>query len=397
MEFFMKKLFIYLFGLLILCFIIPALCANGARETLAIFKLENLDAGTDAEKNKENLDAGTDAEKNKEGLETGTDAEQIQENTENDEGISDKSKDNSKYEYSKYGIIRLLNTNTNEIQELPIDEYLLGVVSSEMPADFELEALKAQAVVARTYTIYQIINNSQKHENADICDSSGCCQAWITKENRLARWDENLRESNWAKIENAVNSTKGKIIVYNGALINAFFHSNSGGTTESSVNIWGQIEYPYLQSVETSGEEGYTQYSSEIVLTYDEFLSKIKEKYPKIQINFEEEFIKILEYNSSGRVKTLKIGNVQISGVEARTIFGLKSANFEILVLDNQITFSVKGYGHGVGMSQTGADSMAKSGSNYEEIIKHFYTGVEILNINSYSSELKVFTLSMIN
>ena len=135
-----------------------------------------------------------------------------------------------------------------------------------MPADFELEALKAQAVVARTYTIYKIQN--KKHDNADICDDSSCCQAWISKEDRLAKWDEDKRESNWAKIEQCVNETQGKIITYNGAPINAFFHSNSGGTTELPVNVWGGgTEYPYLQVVETAGEEGYTQYSSEVTFT----------------------------------------------------------------------------------------------------------------------------------
>ena len=121
-----------------------------------------------------------------------------------------------------------------------------------MPADFSDEALKAQAVVARTYTIYKITSEAKKHEQADICDSSSCCQAWISKEDRLARWDESLRDSNWNKIVNAVNSTKGKIITYENKPINAFFHSNSGGTTEIPINVWGGSGYPYLQVVETS-------------------------------------------------------------------------------------------------------------------------------------------------
>ena len=173
---------------------------------------------------------------------------------------------NNTYDYKNYGTIKLLHTKTNEVEEVPLDTYLCNVVSAEMPADFELEALKAQAVVARTYTIYKIQN--KKHDNADICDDSSCCQAWISKEDRLAKWDEDKRESNWAKIEQCVNETQGKIITYNGAPINAFFHSNSGGTTELPVNVWGGgTEYPYLQVVETAGEEGYTQYSSEVTFT----------------------------------------------------------------------------------------------------------------------------------
>lgn len=208
-------------------------------------------------------------------------------------------------------------------------------------------------------------------------------QAWISKEDRLAKWEEQSRESNWAKICEAVNSTKGKIITYNNEPINAFFHSNSGGITEIPVNVWGGAGYPYLQSVETSGEEGYTQYFSEVTYTNEEILNKLKEKYEDIQINFDsDEDIKIIDYTESTRVKTVKFGNHNLSGVEVRGIFGLKSTNFEITKEGGNIKFSVKGYGHGVGMSQTGADSMAKQGKNCEEIVKHFYTGIEIKEVN---------------
>ena len=177
----------------------------------------------------------------------------------------------------------------------------------------------------------------------------------------------------------------GKIITYNNEPINAFFHANSGGTTEIPVNVWGGgTNLPYLQAVETAGEEGYTQYASEVILTQEELINKLKEKYQDIQINFDdEEDLKILEYTESNRVKTVKFGNHEISGVEARTLLGLKSTNFKIEKQDNNIKFSVIGYGHGVGMSQTGADAMAKQGSTFEDIIKHFYTGVEIKEINS--------------
>ncbi len=176
----------------------------------------------------------------------------------------------------------------------------------------------------------------------------------------------------------------GKIITYQNQPINAFFHSNSGGKTEIPVNVWGGSGYPYLQVVETAGEEGYSQYLSEVELSNDELINKLKTKYQDIQIDFaNEEDIKILEYTDSSRVKTVKFGNHNISGVEARTIFNLKSTNFEITKQDGKIKFTVKGYGHGVGMSQTGADSLAKQGKNFEEIIHHFYSNVEIKEINS--------------
>lgn len=291
--------------------------------------------------------------------------------------------DKKNYDYKKYNTVKVLHTKTGEIEEMNLDEYLYGVVSAEMPAQFEEEALKAQSIVARTYTIYKVIHGQGKHEEADICDDSDCCQAWISKEERLAKWNKDERENNWNKIVNAVNDTKGKIIEYNGEPINAFFHSNSGGSTEAPINVWGgTANYPYLQSVETAGEDGYTQYKSEVQITKEELIDKMKEKYEDFEIDFEnEDAIKVIEYTEGNRVRTLKIGNKNISGVEARSIFLLKSANFEVQIQDACVTFSVTGYGHGVGMSQTGADSLAKQGMNYEDIIKHFYTGVDVKDI----------------
>lgn len=288
---------------------------------------------------------------------------------------------NINYDYGSYNKVRVLHTATNEVEEMELDDYLLGVVSSEMPASFEEEALKAQAVVARTYTIYKITNDN-KHEGADICDDSKCCQAWISKEDRLNKWNEEEREHNWEKIEEAVNITKGKIITYEGKAINAFFHSNSGGITDTATNVWGGTNYPYLQAVQTSGEDEYSQYSSEVTVTKEEFISKIKEYHSDFNIDFAlDNSIEVLEYTEGERIKTIKIGNLNLSGVEIRSIFGLKSAKFEINIEGENIKFKVIGYGHGVGMSQTGADSMAKQGKNYEEIIKHYYTGVEIINL----------------
>ena len=285
----------------------------------------------------------------------------------------------STYDYDKYNTIKLLHTDTDKVEEIQLDEYLYGVVSAEMPASFEEEALKAQAVVARTYTIYKIVNNDGKHGEADICDDSGCCQAWISKEDRLEKWDEDKREENWNKIVDAVKSTQGKIITYEGKPINAFFHSNSGGATEAPIDVWGGSGYPYLQSVATAGEYAYSQYSSEATFSKEEFEEKIKEVHSDFEIDFDEkDCIKVEEYTDGNRVKTVKIGNLELSGVEVRTIFGLRSANFKVTINDNEIKFEVTGYGHGVGMSQTGADSLAKEGQSYEDIIHHYYTDVEI-------------------
>ena len=341
----MKKILFYIIALFCIVFLIPAICTKQNRQ----------------------------AEK--------VDNTEIKEQ-ENSKQPKEVNLEETKYEYSKFGTIRLYHSKTGEIEELPIDEYLYGVVSSEMPASYDIEALKAQAVVARTYTIYQIKNSKGKHDNADICDNFACCQAWLSKDDRMAKWSEDERETNWKKIVNAVDSTQGKIITYNGEVIDAFFHSNSGGITETASNVWGGQNFPYLKSVETSGEDGYSEYNSEVKITKQDFVNKIKEKHQEIVIDFDEiDSIKILEFTESGRVKTIKIGNIQIAGTELRSLFGLKSTNFNFEIRDNSVIFFVKGYGHGVGMSQTGANSLAKQGSTYEDIIKHFYNNVEITNI----------------
>lgn len=337
----LKKVFLYFLAFLTICFFLPALFS---KQPVSTTTNETVEEGKEEKKN---------PEENKE-----------------------------EYSYQTYGTISLYHKKTSEVEEVNLDEYLYHVVSAEMPADFELEALKAQALVARTYTIYKV--RHKKHDNADICDDSTCCQAWISKEDRLARWEESKRDSNWQKICDAVNATKGKIITYENEPIDAFFHSNSGGTTEVPVNVWGGTGYPYLQTVQTAGEEGYSQYASEISLSQEELLTKLKNKYEDIAIDFAlEEQVKILEHTESGRVKTIQFGNHQVSGVEARTLLGLRSTNFDMKQENGLLIFSVKGYGHGVGMSQTGADSMAKQGSTAEEIVHHFYQQVEIKEINS--------------
>ena len=289
----MKKFLLYFLGFVVICFVLPALLTKKDNKEVVAQNVNENNIG-----NVQNQVSSTNLEE--------------------------------KYPYKKYGTINLLHADTGEVEQVELDTYLCNVVSAEMPADFELEALKAQAIVARTYTIYKV--NNKKHDNADICDDSACCQAWISKEDRLARWDESLRDSNWSKIEQAVQSTKGKIITYENQPINAFFHSNSGGKTELPINVWGGSGYPYLQTVETAGEEGYSQYASEVTLSQQELLEKLKTKYEDISIDFaNSDDIKILEYTDGDRVKTVKFGNHNLSGVEVRTLLGLRSANFSIL------------------------------------------------------------------
>lgn len=280
----------------------------------------------------------------------------------------------------QYKKINLLHNNENVVETLELEDYLINVVAAEMPVEYEEEALKAQATVARTYTLYQI-ENGHKHDNADVCDSSTCCQAWISKEKRYEKWGDNQDEK-WSKLTNAVYSTAGEVITYNGKPIDAFFHSNSGGTTEIPINVWGGSDFPYLQVVETSGEDEYSQYYSEKEYTKAEIESRMKSAYSDFSIDWNEEnCIEILEYTESSRIKTLKIGNKNISGVEARKIFELKSSNFTYEISESTVKFKVIGYGHGVGLSQTGSNTLAKEGKNYKEIIEHFFKNIEIENI----------------
>lgn len=350
MKYYMKKVISYIFFVILICFFIPIIFTN-KNETIGTISLNTLENQVGLEQN----------------------------------NLTNKEATLENYDYGKYNTIKLLHKKTNEVEEISLDEYLCGVISAEMPAVYEIEALKSQAVVARTYTLYKIINSKPHGDEANICDSFKCCQAWISKEDRFAKWADGTEEENWNKIITAINETKGKVITYDGKIINAFFHANSGGKTEIPVNVWGGTNYPYLQVVETSGEDGYTQYSSQVELTIDELITKFKEKYEDIivDINNIAEEIKVLEYTESGRVKTLKFGNKNISGTEVRSILSLKSTNFDIELdlKNNKIKFNVIGYGHGIGMSQTGADAMAKQGSNYEQIIKHFYVGVELVDM----------------
>ncbi len=375
----MKKIVFFVLILVILTFIIPAFFTRVSVQSKSYY--ENNLGNTEKNANVEEQQSGTNEQNNdNQGQLENQKQNEIFEQLGIQNEAQEKSIDLTQYDYKNFNTVKLLHKKTNTIEEIPLDEYLCGVVSAEMPVDFDIEALKAQAIVARTYTIYKIMQNQSKHGDANICDDSSCCQAWITKQDRQEKWEEDKREDNWNKIVLAVNETKGKIITYNGKPINAFFHSNSGGATEAPVNVWGGGGYPYLQSVETAGEEGYEQYSSELQLSKEEFISKLKEKYSDFSIDFSDaNCIQIIEYTTGGRIKTIKIGNHNLSGVEVRSIFSLKSANFTIEINEN-IKFNVKGYGHGVGLSQTGSDSLAKQGYNCEDIIKHFYVGVNVVD-----------------
>lgn len=292
------------------------------------------------------------------------------------------------YDFIETTNIKVLLTSTNQVVDMGLEEYIKGVVSAEMPASYEIEALKAQAVVARTYSLNKIIEHKNSgntlHPDADVCTDSTHCQAYLDKENRIKKWNDKGEDALqlWDRIEEAVLSTNGVIITYNAQPIKAFFHANSGGKTENVELVWGGGEIPYLKSVETSGENNYNQYSSNVSFTYNEFKQIMKEKYPTFEIDFSKgDCISIDDRSDSDRVQKITVGNVSISGTDARKIFGLKSTNFDFKKSEDKIEFFVIGYGHGVGMSQTGANELAKNGYDYIKIIHHYYNDVDIINM----------------
>lgn len=291
--------------------------------------------------------------------------------------------------------ISVYNVALNRTEEMDLEEYIKGVLAAEMPADFDPEALKAQAVAARTFAYGRLAgvyrSKHDIHEEADICTDATHCQAWTSKENAMKKWSTFFASRNWGRIEKAVNGTKGMIVTYKGNIANTLFHASSSGRTENSEEVWSGTGVPYLRSVESSGEEGSKGYITSVLIKPSEFVEKLRKAYPDEELR-EDIFknIKMLDYTTGGRVKTLKIGDITLKGTEFRTILGLRSADFKIeLAADDSLKITTTGYGHGVGMSQWGADSLAKKGGTYLEILKHYYTGVDIISINEYESLTK--------
>lgn len=290
-------------------------------------------------------------------------------------------------EYKANQTIRVRISKTGEIIAMDINDYLRGVVPSEMPPSYNIEALRAQAVVARTYTYRKMLSKAEG-QDADICDNHAHCQAFYNKDTLFSIWkkrgfSQELIQEYWSKINEAVVSTQNQVITYNGEYIKAFFHASSPYRTENIDQIWGGEKLPYLISVENKESEDYQNRTSQVIVSFSDFITKIKEKFG-YDIKIEErKSICINEYTTSGRVKNIKINDYIVSAENLRVLFGLKSTDFNIVVNEDSITFNVTGYGHGVGMSQVGANSYASDGLSYVDIIKHYYTDVEVKTLDS--------------
>lgn len=284
--------------------------------------------------------------------------------------------------------VRVLITQTGEILEMDLETYIKGVVASEMPGEFELEALKAQAVAARTYAMSRMEMYADKghpdHPTAPLCNGVHC-QVYRSYEDIEALKSAEWMTQYWGKISEAVDETQGIIMTYQGELVNQpLFHSTSGGKTANSEDVF-TTAVPYLRSVDSPYEEKAPHLQDTVSLSLDEFKSKTLSKYKNVSIdlNHIQDSVEILERSSGGRVSKIKVANLILSGRDVRETLGLRSANFTIKVNNDMITFNTVGYGHGVGMSQWGANGMAEKGYDYIQILKHYYQGIEIKKLQN--------------
>ena len=279
-------------------------------------------------------------------------------------------------EWDRAYTVRVLQED-GQVEELTMDEYLWRVVAAEMPASFEPEALKAQAVCARTYCLWKMSAGKHSEEEADVCDDSACCQAYITREEAAERWGE-AAETYTAKIAAAVADTDGQVLTYEGKPIQAAFFSSSTAATEDAAAVWGN-SLPYLVSVASPEGDEVPNYHSTVILTAEEVKRLVVSAYPAADLSGAPSgWLANTDYTASGRVAEMDVGGITLSGGAARTLFSLRSACFTVEETDGVFTFSVTGYGHGVGMSQYGANAMAKAGSDWREIVSHYYTGITI-------------------
>ncbi|NLV17329.1 MAG: stage II sporulation protein D [Syntrophomonadaceae bacterium] len=266
-------------------------------------------------------------------------------------------------------MIKLFLTERSETVNLPLEEYVTGVVLAEMPASFETEALKAQAVCARTYTLRRYFNPADHHDQANICDDIGHCQAYISEEDYLSAHPQCY----WAvdRVKRAVQATRGQVITFGGQLIDPVYHSTCGGHTENSLSVWGN-DYPYLKGVKCYWDNKSPYYHRKTIMSLSKFrqLLNLREGMPARP----QEIIK----TENGTVSTIAWSNIKTTGAKVRQALQLPSARFTIDESNDVVTITTSGYGHGVGLCQYGSNGMALNGYSYREILHYYYQGVKL-------------------
>ena len=265
-------------------------------------------------------------------------------------------------------IIKVYRTDLKKVVEMDLEEYLKGVVAAEMPVSFDLEALKAQAVAARTYSLKRMENSKQ---DSHLSTSFESAQDWASESRLKEKWGESNYFYYWNKISQAVEQTQGLVLTYQGKLINAYYHSTCGGRTEDGETVFKQ-SLPYLRPIKC-----YTcNHSPRFREQKDFTVSQVK---TVLGLDSDRQLnLKVLEQTTGGRVKTIEAGGKEINGLDFRKLLGLRSTRFSWQVQGNQISFITIGNGHGVGMCQYGADGLAKQGKDFQQILRYYYQGVEI-------------------
>lgn len=256
-----------------------------------------------------------------------------------------------------------------DVIEMEMETYILGVVLQEMPVDFEPEALKAQAVVARTYARRKQLYGS-KHEDADICTDSDCCQGYCGGNNYA---DAGITQESLEKVSQAVSDTDGQVLTFEGKLIDATYFSCSGGMTEDAQAVWG-TDVPYLKATKSPGEEKATHYLDTVRYDVDDFKTALGIETDQAP----ETWVQNIEYTAGGGVATIEICDEKFTGVRLRELLDLRSTSFVITVVGTTVSITTRGFGHRVGMSQYGADAMAASGNDYRQILAHYYAGTQL-------------------
>lgn len=276
--------------------------------------------------------------------------------------------------------VKVMNASSKNITEMSLREYLIGVVAEEINPAYHEEAIKAQVVAAHTKLEYTKLHKTDTLEGADITDSAATHQGYLTDDEQKEKWGDNYKAYR-EKIEKCVDEVLNVIIEYENEPINAVFHAISNGQTENASDVWGG-EYPYLVSVQSAGDKLSPAYRSELTVSSEEFMKKTTEKGAELGEK-PENWVEKITNTETGMVKSITIGGKTFKGTEIRTLFGLKSSTFAIKYDDGNFVFTVNGYGHGVGMSQYGANYMAQQGFTYDKILKHYYKSVECITQNS--------------
>lgn len=279
--------------------------------------------------------------------------------------------------------VRVFIKEKDRVVTLPLEEYVAGVVAAEMPASFDPEALKAQAVVARTYAVARMRlfggQGCQKHPEADVCSDPAEGQAWASQEVLRRKWGVLHYPAYWRKVQAAVVQTRGLVVIFDNRPIDAVFHAASGGRTEDAAEVWGKT-VPYLRSVPSPGERAERYEDVRVAFSLTDLAARTRVPLGEIEAVRAEgkPAVAILGRTPSGRVAKARIGREVFTGREVREMLGLNSALFDWRLAGDRLEVRTRGYGHGVGMSQYGADALARQGMDFKGIIRHYYQGIEV-------------------